>query len=292
MSQALPLQWRTLSAGARFLAVRAGLRLAGLVAPRLGAAWLGRLWFTPRRHPQPAREYGWAADARSQWLNLNNNTIAAYVWGYGPPVLLAHGWEGRGTQLGAFVAPLVRAGFSVVAFDAPAHGRSSGARTHLVDIAGAIRALDARVGPFHAVIAHSFGTPCVLHALANARAPRAMVSVSAPATLDGLLARFARRLGVNARVLALFRARIEARFGAHAWSLFSVVEQARALPVPALVIHDRTDDDVPVGEAEDIARAWGAELLLTSGLGHRRILRDPAVVARAVAFIANAGAGV
>ena len=36
-----------------------------------------------------------------------------------------------------------------------------------------------------------------------------------------------------------------------------------------------------------MARAWrGAEMLMTDGLGHRRILRDPDVVAAAVAFVA------
>jgi hypothetical protein len=36
-----------------------------------------------------------------------------------------------------------------------------------------------------------------------------------------------------------------------------------------------------------IAAAWpGAELVTTEGLGHRRILRDPAVVARVTDFLA------
>jgi len=35
-----------------------------------------------------------------------------------------------------------------------------------------------------------------------------------------------------------------------------------------------------------ITRAWrGADMLMTEGLGHRRILRDPDVVAAAVAFL-------
>ena len=61
----------------------------------------------------------------------------------------------------------------------------------------------------------------------------------------------------------------------------------RDLPMAALVVHDREDTEVRWAEGASIAAAWpGAELLTTRGLGHRRILRDPAVVARVIAFLA------
>jgi pimeloyl-ACP methyl ester carboxylesterase len=61
---------------------------------------------------------------------------------------------------------------------------------------------------------------------------------------------------------------------------------AAALDTPLLVMHDRDDPTVPWAEGAAIATAWrGAELVTTSGLGHRDIVRDPDVVARAVAFL-------
>jgi pimeloyl-ACP methyl ester carboxylesterase len=52
------------------------------------------------------------------------------------------------------------------------------------------------------------------------------------------------------------------------------------------VIHDRDDAEVPVANGEAIAAAWpGAQLVTTGGLGHTRIVHDPQVVARAVAFV-------
>ncbi len=77
-------------------------------------------------------------------------------------MLLVHGWEGRGSQLGAFVEPLVRAGLSVVAFDAPGHGDSPGRRLYLTDMADAIIDVERAVGPLHAIVAHSFGAAAVL----------------------------------------------------------------------------------------------------------------------------------
>ena len=53
-----------------------------------------------------------------------------------------------------------------------------------------------------------------------------------------------------------------------------------------MVIHDENDRDVPWQEGAALANAWpGAQFVRTSGLGHRRILRDPDVIARVTAFI-------
>jgi pimeloyl-ACP methyl ester carboxylesterase len=66
----------------------------------------------------------------------------------------------------------------------------------------------------------------------------------------------------------------------------------RELPAAALVIHDRDDADVPFSHGEEIVGAWaGSRLESTSGLGHRALLRDPAVIGRAVAFLREGSAG-
>ncbi|WP_235023781.1 alpha/beta hydrolase family protein [Streptomyces sp. WAC05374] len=64
------------------------------------------------------------------------------------------------------------------------------------------------------------------------------------------------------------------------------------LPAPVLLLHDEDDDMTPVAQSRLAAAALGdrARLVLTKGLGHRRILADPDVVARAVDFVVTAGA--
>src|SRR5258708_21621269 len=53
-----------------------------------------------------------------------------------------------------------------------------------------------------------------------------------------------------------------------------------------LVLHDRYDREVPFAHGADIAKAWPeARLDALSGLGHRRLLRDPEVIAATTAFI-------
>ncbi|MNT99598.1 hypothetical protein D3C72_2424840 [compost metagenome] len=58
------------------------------------------------------------------------------------------------------------------------------------------------------------------------------------------------------------------------------------LHLPAMVIHDRGDKEVPYVSAEEIKQAWPHVILFdTQGLGHRRILKDPAVTQAAAEFI-------
>jgi pimeloyl-ACP methyl ester carboxylesterase len=57
---------------------------------------------------------------------------------------------------------------------------------------------------------------------------------------------------------------------------------------PLLLIHDRQDAETGWADSDAIARAWpGARLVTTTGLGHRRILRDPAVIAEVAGFLGS-----
>jgi pimeloyl-ACP methyl ester carboxylesterase len=81
---------------------------------------------------------------------------------------------------------------------------------------------------------------------------------------------------------------LERRFGIP-WTEFDVLAAARTMSAPLLVFHDRDDRDVALADGEAIAAAWpGARLVTTTGLGHRRIVHAPAVVAQAIAFLSEA----
>lgn len=272
------------------VALRQLFRLSGAVAPAVAARFAGFLWFRPPRKRPPAGEQSLLDRAQHLSLHHAGKRIAVYLWGQGPAVMLVHGWSGRGAQLGRFVEPLVAAGYRVVAFDAPAHGRSEGSSTTLPEMSGTILRLAADIHPVHAVIAHSFGVPTALLALQQQRFAQRVVALSAPATLDGIMTRFREMLGLSPRTVQILRGRLMRRFGEDMWTRFSAEDMARSMDLPALVIHDRDDRDIPWHDGEALARAWPrAQFLSTDGLGHRRILRDPAVIDRVVRFLGPEG---
>ncbi len=269
-------------------ALRAAIRLLASISPALAGAWVYRLWFRPRRHPEPQQEKAWRASAEALAVTHRGRPLAVHAWGAGPTVLLIHGWNGRGAQLGAFAAALTRAGFRVVAFDTPAHGRSPGQATDIPEIAEAIQAVAAVCGPVRAVIGHSFGVACALYAVQQGLKVERLVAIAPPADIHGLAQKFFGVLAVPAAVRAVFRRKFEARFGTDVWQRFSPEVLARQMGVPGLIVHDQDDIDMPWQEGAAVARAWpGAQFVRTAGLGHRRILRDPEVLARVTAFIAG-----
>ena len=131
------------------------------VSPVLAAKLAVRAMFRTRRRPGADWERGVVERAERLVVQGPMGALAVQRWGKGPLVVLVHGWNGRGSQLGAFVEPLLQAGFQVVAFDAPGHGASAGSTSSLVDFANAFDAVVDAVKPFlqplHGVVAHSMG---------------------------------------------------------------------------------------------------------------------------------------
>lgn len=199
-------------------------------------------------------------------------------------MLLLHGWGGRSGQMSPLAGALVAAGCTAVAIDAPGHGRSSGRVASVPLYAGAIAAAirELRV---RAAVGHSFGGSALAFAVADGAEVGAAVIIGSPATPAVYVDRFCDELRLSPAMRGRLRARLEARVGRR----FEELELVRAIGAartPALVVHDRADREVDFSNAEALARAWpGSRLHATSGLGHRRILREPAVLADVAAFV-------
>ena len=268
--------------------IRGTFRVLNALSPRLASRLAVELFRTPRRHRRPPREEEHLESSETTDLLLGVNTrIRVWSWGAGPLVLLAHGWEGRGSQMGAFVQPLVDAGFRVAAFDAPGHGESSGSRSSLPHFAWALRGVAGHFGQAHAVVAHSLGCAAAALAVRDGLPVRRLVFVAPPLDPLDYTRQFGAMFGLDDAVVDGLRRRIEERF-LRDWSTYSLAATAPRMRVPLLVIHDRDDDETLWEGGARLAALWpGAQLVTTEGLGHRRVLRDVAVVERAARFTAE-----
>ena len=265
---------------------RAALAALAWISSTLAARYAERLFFTPPR-PRKSRA-PLPAGAERVDVQSRYGRLAAWSWGSGPVVYLVHGWGGRAEQLGAFVAPLLARGFRVIAMDGPGHGESSGRRSSGVEIARALADVVAQSGPARGVIAHSLGAAAVTFAIREGLRVERLAFVGPPADPLTWVARFGRQLGLDATVMAEMRRRSEQRIQARWEDLPLVPMRGLAQPPPLLVVHDRDDREVRSTDGAAIAAAWpGARLLETEGLGHRRVLRDAAVVGTVAAFLAG-----
>jgi pimeloyl-ACP methyl ester carboxylesterase len=267
--------------------LRLVFRAGGRIAPRLTGRLACRLWYRTTRFPLPAAETRALQDASIKIQQIGRRRIATCSWGTnGAQVLLIHGWNGRATQLAPIARSLLKTGYRVLGFDAPAHGESTGEETSIYEIADVIVELDRRHGPFHAVITHSFGGPSLALAMKRGFSAERVVCLCPPANATGLVEKFARTLHISEKTVQAMKRLIEARFGTDVWSEVSMVNNVQAQTTPAMIIHDENDRDVPWQEGYAVSQAWpGCRFLKTSQLGHHRILKDKTTIQTVIAFI-------
>jgi pimeloyl-ACP methyl ester carboxylesterase len=240
------------------------------------------VFLTPRPTPATPRD----EDLLRQGTNLDLSCgLAATAWGDGPTVLLAHGWEGRQTHWYTWIAPLKAAGFRAVAVDAPAHGDSPGTRTNVLEYGQALCRVGREIGPLAGVVAHSFGAGATAIALHRGLAVGRAALIAGPSSLTSVIERWGRHHGLPGRDIPSFVRRIERVVGEPIDGL-DVVRIAREQATPALIVHDRGDEEIPVEDALAVAAAWpGAKPLITRRYGHRRILIAGEVVRQTVEFL-------
>jgi pimeloyl-ACP methyl ester carboxylesterase len=282
---------------------RASFQLLSLFAPGTAARVAAKLFLTPPP-PRPLSGkaqalFAKASDRFTVKLETSfgdrdeTSRVSVALWGRGPAVYLLHGWGGRGASCASFVEPLIEAGFTAVAIDAPGHGESPAPRTSILHFAAALSAVVESVGPARALVGHSLGGAASSFAMRRGLASDRVVFVGAPAQPAEFFDVFLGRLGIPERLHAPIRAGVERDYG-FGWDDLRVAAPEKApfggADVPALVVHDVDDAEVDYTNAGRIADAWpGAELVTTHGLGHHRVLRDRDVVRRVVSWLSTTG---
>ena len=242
-----------------------------------------RLFLTPSKRALDPEDAPGLASAQRHTLPFGNQTLAAYEWGTGQRLaVLLHGWGSHAPRFAALAAALVASGFRVVAFDAPAHGKSTGRQSSLPQFQRALTQVLAHFGPADLLLGHSLGALAMALSSGETppsfRPPRALVLVSMPDSALFLVDRYEQMFGVSAATAAQLRRRFENRFGG-APEQFAASRIAARLGMPALVVHDRQDDVVPYSQAEALLPLLPrGHLLPTDGLGHSGLLRDPATI--------------
>lgn len=271
--------------------IRSVFPLVEKVFPDLANRFLWFIFFTPFRYGIPEKEKAIEAEAEKSDVEIAGKRIQCYTWGSGPVVMLVHGWAGRATQFRKMIPALVAEGFRVVGFDGPAHGRSEGRSTDIMEFEMVLRALVERHGPPHGIIAHSFGGGAVLYAATKGLQFHRVINIASPSIGDEIINMFLRTVRGSAATGNAFRERFVATTGKH-FDEFTALYFARQLdhPPALLLVHDEDDRQVPIIHAIELKKVYpGAELFRTRGLGHTRILRDSGVISRCVSFLKGSG---
>lgn len=264
------------------------VKLLENISPKLAAKFGIKLFTTPIKHKLPKREVEMDHNSTQQTLYIKsiNKSVHVYTYGTGEKkVLLIHGWSGRGTQLCSIANKLVKRGYTTISFDAPAHGKAPGKTSDMTEFMAAALQLQEEFGPFEFAIGHSLGAMALLNAIKRGLQVQKAVIIGGGDIIQDIMDSFWQKLGMKVATGKLMIRMFEKKFG-ETINSYSAYIAAQEVRVPVLVMHDEDDDDVPVAAAHHVkAYLADAQLYITQGLGHRKILGDKTVIKEILLFL-------
>jgi pimeloyl-ACP methyl ester carboxylesterase len=263
-------------------------KFISFISPKITILFAAKLFTTPIKHKIPKREL--EMDEKSEQTTLHipaiNKAVVVYKYGQSDKkILLVHGWSGRGTQLVKIADALVNCGYSTVSFDAPAHGKSPGNQSIMTEFIASILEIDKQYGPFESAVGHSLGGMSVLNAIKQGLKLNTAVVIGSGDIVQDIIEDFIAKLQLKPSYANSLRLHFEKKYGGK-MNDYSAYQAAKDITIPVLVIHDKDDPEVPVKAGLHIYdHLKNGELLLTEGLGHRKVLGDSEVVKRTVQFV-------
>lgn len=258
------------------------------LSEKWGVIYASKLFTTPIKHKIPKREIDMDKKSNQQMIVIPSINRSINIYEYGKSskkVLLVHGWSGRGTQLCKIADEIIKLGYSTVSFDAPAHGKSPGHSTIMVDFIASVIEIDKQFGPFEIAIGHSLGGMTVMNAIKEGIQVKKAIIIGSGDIVQDITDDFIAKLELRPEMSKLLCLYFEKKYG-RKMEDYDAYKAAEKTLIPTLVIHDENDPEVPVKAGIHIHKYLkNGELMLTKKLGHRKILADHHVIEKIINFI-------
>lgn len=202
--------------------------------------------------------------------------------------LIMHGFESSVINFDRYVKPLTKKGYEVLAFDAPAHGRSPGKTVNVVEYKKMVQTIHKELGPVHSYMAHSFGglaLSLALEEINHTSEYRVVLIAPATETVTAVNS-FFKFLKIDPIVRPEFDT-IILQLSKHSPEWFSVNRAMKNIKAKVLWVHDEEDKVTPIADALKVKDQDHPhiEFLITKGLGHSRIYKDNKVTKTIVEFL-------
>jgi len=270
--------------------IRAKFKMLTVLSKRLAAEKAFDLFCTPFMKSR-SRVPVIFAEAEPLHFKLNGLTVKGFRWNHEQPVkvLILHGFGSAAHKFHQYIAPLIKKGYEVLAFDAPAHGTSEGTRVNAVEYCQMIEEVMKRYGPIQGFIAHSFGGMALTLALEKTpHASDTKIVLIAPATETATAVDAAfKLLRVKDQWVRKEFDKIILERSGQTTEWFSIKRALTNIKADVLWLHDEEDDITPWSDALKVQEENHPNIrfVLTRGLGHRKIYGDDATKKAVLEFL-------
>ena len=200
----------------------------------------------------------------------NEHHFQTYTWeGNDTKILLVHGWESNSARWEKTLPYLQKSGSTIIALDAPAHGKSSGKEFNVPRYAEFINKAVKKYNP-SVIIGHSIGgAACIYHQYLHPESSiEKMVILGAPSDLKTLIDNYIQMLSLNRKMFSLLEKRYLENFNFKLED-FSGGKFAKEIKIEGIIAHDTDDTVVAFEEGQKIASGWKkGRFITTKDLGH------------------------
>lgn len=219
-------------------------------------------------------------------------TIRGYRWAHANPakrILLLHGFGSAAFKFEMYAAPLLKKGYEVLAFDAPAHGESDGKTTNAVEYSALVKQVIEKYGPVHGFVGHSFGGLAVslaMETLAHDADTKIVLIAPATETTTAIDQAFTMLKLKDPEVRVHFDQLI-VDIGGLPPEWYSIRRAMKNIKASVLWVHDEEDYITPLQDALQVKNDGhdNIQFLVTKGLGHQKIYKDTEVKKQVVNFL-------
>jgi esterase/lipase len=223
-------------------------------------------------------------------FSFEENIVRGYRWNHPSQkrALILHGFESSVINFENYVEPLIKKGYEVLAFDAPAHGRSSGKTITVITYKNLVHHIWNNYGPIDSFITHSFGglTLCLaLEEIPHSDLTK-IVLIAPAAETKTAIDNFFKLLKLNIGVRKEFDYLIEEQ-GGRLPEWYSVSRTAPKIKGQVLFLQDKDDYMTPMSDVKPIMdkNYSNFHFVISEGLGHRKIYRDEQSLKKIMEFL-------
>lgn len=268
-------------------------KIIELVSPTRAARSAFELFCTPYSRGKKYIEPGIFSKAEKLSFEFENHEIKGFRW---KPttiskgsVLICHGFDSNSYKFERYIEPLVKQGFEVLAFDAPAHGVSAGKTITALLYRNMILKANANYGPFYAIIAHSFGGIAVALFIEKLEENglKKLVFIAPATETTRSLDDFCNYLSISSSLKKEMEHLIVQIEGKPAeW--YSVARIIQTIKIPTLWIHDKGDKITPYADMEFLTglNLPLVKFVITEGLGHS-LYREDKIAGQILTFVSR-----
>jgi pimeloyl-ACP methyl ester carboxylesterase len=250
----------------------AALNLLSFFFPNWATNLAISLFSTPRKKEIREKELAFLNTADQIKRSVGDLPIVEYHWGdpTQPRVILSYGWEYNAGRWRYYVPALVKAGYSVLAYDPTGHGLAPKGQMNIPRNALIIKDLIEKYGRPEVIIAHSFGGGSALfalHQLAEWRHPKRMVVMASFSYAPRIFKEFAKALSIVDRLYYRVVRTFEQRTGRRLEE-FDFAQMTSAMPhISGMIIHSPSDEITPYSESRRYFDFWENAALLSPVAG-------------------------